>query len=456
MKESVLLLFTCIVNLVTAAQQLQPNYVFQKDDSVLKKQYFEQSIKQKESLIASLGAQNSKYYKEAYEDQFKEIGKLLQSSRSVTAPEPNRYLQSVLQKIIAANDELKGKELRVIFSRDWWPNAYSMGEGTIAINAGLMIFLENEAELAFIICHELSHYYLQHTQKAVKKYIETINSPALQEELKKLSKEEFKVNQRLEQLIKTLVFDSRQHSRSNEAEADMQAFDFMKKTGYDCKAIESSLHLLDKIDEVSYYKPLNLEQVFNFIDYPFKKRWTQKESVIFGQLNEKDGPLTPQEKDSLKTHPDCSTRILLLSDSIKKISAGKNFLADENAFNKLKKDFFPEIVEECYKEENLSRNLYYSLQMLQANENTSLAIYSVARCLNELYENQKNHRVGLTIDLENKVYPDDYNLLLRMLSRLKLDEIASLNYYFCKQYFEQMKDYPNFRDELKKLQKPQN
>jgi hypothetical protein len=456
MKHCFFLVFIISIINLTSFAQLQAGYVFQKDDTVLKKQYFEQSKRQKELLIASVSSQDSKYYKEAYEDQFKQIGNLLQSSRAVTAPEANGYLQSVLQKIIDANSELKGKELRVIFSRDWWPNAYSMGDGTIAVNAGLMVFLENEAELVFIICHELSHYYLQHTQKAIKKFVEAVNSPALKEELKKLSKQEYKVNQRLEELMKTLVFDSRQHSRSSEAEADMQAFRFMKKTGYDCNAIESSLRLLDKIDDTAFYRPLNLERVLNFSDYPFKKRWTQKESVIFGQLNEDDGPLTPQEKDSLKTHPDCSTRILLLSDSIKKTPAGKNFLADEKAFNKLKKDFFPEIVEECYKEENLSRNLYYCLQMLQANENISLAIYSVARCLNELYENQKNHMVGLTIDLENKAYPDDYNLLLRMLSRMRLDEIASLNYYFCKLYFEQMKDYPNFRDELKKLQKPQN
>ena len=39
-------------------------------------------------------------------------------------------------------------------------------------------------------------------------------------------------------LAKTLVFDSRKHSRTNEAEADGQAFKFMKNT-YDKRELVS-------------------------------------------------------------------------------------------------------------------------------------------------------------------------------------------------------------------------
>ena len=458
MKTKCVLFLTVFFLAFLALKSQTPQvYIFQKDDTVLKKQYFEQAVKQHELVVSTAGTQHAKDYKTAYENQFKQIGELLQSSRAVTAPEANGYLQAVLQKIVVANDELKGRELRVIFTRDWWPNAYSMGDGTIAINAGLVIFLENEAELSFVLCHELSHYYLQHTQKSIKKYVETINSDSVQKELKKLYKQEYRVNQRLEELAKSLAFDSRQHSRSNETEADAEGFKFMQKAGYNCSAIRSCLLLLDKIDDSLLYKPLNLEQVFNFSDYPFKKRWIEKESGIFSRLNENESPEAKREKDSLKTHPDCSTRILMLSDSLQNAGEkGGNFLVSENVFNKLKKDLFVELTEQCYRSGNLSRNLYYSLHMLQTSENTYLAVYSIARCLNQLYENQKDHRLGTTIDAESKIYPEDYNLLLRMLGRLKLDELSSLNYFFCKSYYEQMRNYPNFRDELKKLQKPQN
>ena len=126
--------------------------------------------------------------------------RLWQSDRSVTAPEAHGYLQSIVQKIISVNAELAKTDARVVFSRDWWPNAYSMGDGTIAINAGLMVFLHNEAELVFIVSHELAHYYLDHTNKSIKQYVEKVNSEEFQNELKRLAKTEYGVNKQLEEL----------------------------------------------------------------------------------------------------------------------------------------------------------------------------------------------------------------------------------------------------------------
>jgi Peptidase family M48 len=360
-------------------------------------------------------------------------------------------LQSVVQKIIAANDELKKTDARVIFSRDWWPNAFSMGDGTIAINAGLMVFLDNEAELVFVLSHELAHYYLDHTGSAIKKYIETISSESFQKELKRLSKTEYGTNRQLEELSKTFAFSSRKHTRENETAADRLAFSFMKKTGYDCGAIKTSLELLDKIDDSLLYKPLALQQALNFNEYPFKKKWIQKESSIFSQLDENDSPLTPQEKDSLKTHPDCTKRISLLHDSIQTGLTGKKFLVNEATFKQLKKDFFIEMTEQCYREKNLTRNLYYSLLLLQAKENIPVAVYSIARGLNQVYEYQKNHQLGSKIDKESKTYPEEYNQLLRMMEQLRLDEIANLNYHFCKQYEPEMKGYAGFDEEMNKV-----
>jgi hypothetical protein len=446
-KNYPVLFLTILISFQAVAQQV---YSFQKDDSSLKKTYYDQSLKKKSSLLSSANSKYAKDYKEIYENQFKEIGSLLQSSRAVTAPEAHGYLQSVLQRILSVNPELKGTEVRVIFTRDWWPNAYCMTDGTIAINAGLLIYLNNEAELAFVISHELSHWYLDHMGQYVKNYVEKINSDEFQKELKRLSREQYRVNEQLEKFAKKIVFDSRQHNRDKEAEADMQALKFMIRTGYDCDAIRSTLQLLDKIDDTLILKRLNVEQVLNFNEYPFKKKWIEKESTIFSQLDENDGPLTQKEKDSLKTHPDCSKRILLLSDSLAKAPQGKKFIVDEIIFNKLKKDFFFEMDEQCFRGDNLSRNLYYSLLLLQANENIPFAVYEVARCLNLVYDKQKEHRLGLAIETEGRSYATDYNQLLRMLNRLRLDEIADLNYFFCRKYAEQAKNYPGFEIELNK------
>ena len=101
---------------------------------------------------------NKKDYEKAYKNQLELVKDLLLSSRSVTEDSAYHYIQSVVKKIINSNEVLKELDVRVVFSRDLWPNAYSIGDGTIAFNAGLFIFLKNEAEMAFILCHELAHF----------------------------------------------------------------------------------------------------------------------------------------------------------------------------------------------------------------------------------------------------------------------------------------------------------
>lgn len=438
-----------IIAWFAAYTQPKPVFNFLQDDSLIKKTYYKRALENNTTAINALAKENKEDYKIIYTARFKEVEDLLTSSRSLTAAVAHNYLQSIVQKIIAANPELGALELRVIFSRDWWPNAYSMGEGTIALNAGLVVFLDNEAELIFVLCHELSHYYLNHSAKSIKKYIDKENSEDFQKELKRLSKQAYGANAELEMLAKTLVFDSRKHSRTNEAEADGQAFKFMKNTGYDCHAILSTLQLLDKVDSATIFKPINVEQVFNFSEYPFKKKWIQKESGIFSEMEENDSPVSQKEKDSLKTHPDCTKRISLLQNSISTLqNNGKLFLVNETFFKQLKKDFMAEITEQCYVKKNLSRNLYYNLSLLQAADNIPMAVYSVARCLNEIYEKQQQHKLGTSIDKENKNYPADYNQLLRLLDKLRLDEIAEININFCTKYQRQMKDDAAFIQQM--------
>jgi Zn-dependent protease with chaperone function len=447
--------FTCLLlcQLFIFSVKAQDNaiYSFQQDDTLIRKNFLEQSLKKKEDALKSPDKTFASDYKKIYRQQFDEIAELWKSDRVVTAPAVHRYLQTIVQEITARNPSLAKIDARVVFSRDWWPNAYSMGDGSIAVNAGLFVYLGNEAELAFVICHELAHYYLDHSGKAIRKYVETINSTAYQAELKRLSTTEFRKNQQLDSLSLNTIFSRRRHMRANEAEADRFAFSLLKNTKFSTEGIRSCLQLLDSIDNASLFQPLKLEQVFSFNDYPFRRKWTQQESMIFSEMDqqEKDDKRT----DSLKTHPDCRLRIDMLKDSIAQTAgAGTAFAVDENLFHKLKAEFHYEIAEQCYRDEQLSRNLYYNLLLLQSPLYKRTAVFSIARCLNLIYDKQKDHKAGLAIEKETPGYPTEYNLLLRMLDRLRLEEIANLNYQFCSRYAAEMKDYPGFIKEGQKAQ----
>ena len=178
---------------LTLYSQLKPVYDFWKDDSLVKKKYYEQALQKQNSLIASLGKENKEDYKDIYKIRFEQVAQTLQSSRTVTAPEVHQYLQEILKQIVDVNEELKPLHIRMVFSRDAWPNAYSMGEGTLMVNAGLMVFLDNESELVFVLCHELAHLYLDHSEKTIKKNVTKFNSDEFKNEIKRLSKEQYRV-----------------------------------------------------------------------------------------------------------------------------------------------------------------------------------------------------------------------------------------------------------------------
>jgi len=445
---------TFLLSLVSGASaQQNPVYVFQKDDNTIREKFCRQALVNKDALVNSLGKEHKKDYKEIYETRFQGVEELLKSSTTVTEPIAHNYLAFILKKIVDANPELSKLDVRLIFTRDSWPNAYSIGEGTLAVNAGLMMFFENEAQLAFTICHELAHLYLDHSNKDIRKTIEFINSEELKKETKKLSKQEYGVGKKYDELIKKITFTNRRHNRDAEAEADMQALRFMKNTGYDCNEARRCLQILDKIDDTTIYKQVNAEEIFGFSEYPFKKKWIQKETSIFAGMSADESTLSKVEKDSLKTHPDCIKRIVLLEDSIKATPGGKLFFTDGQVFKKLQKEFIVEMTEQRYRNGNLAYHLYMCLQLLQKPEYEHYAAYAIVRCLNKLYESQKNHALGLVTDKESRTYPADYNLILRMLDRLRLDEIAHLSFYFSRKYTEKLSAYEEFITEMKKAEK---
>ena len=442
LRLALFLLLVVVVHNGAIAQQ-PSDFSLMQDDTTLREKYRAVSEQLFQQRMKELPEKWKSDYKKVYERQYEELEGLWTGNRVITAPEMNDYLQQVLKKILQTNTDISNSQLRVVITRDWWPNAYSLGDGSLAINAGLLVFLENEAQLAFVLCHELAHFQLAHTSRSIREYVETINSESYQAELKRLSKETYRVNEQLEKLAKKFVFHTRRHRRDHEAEADRQALQWLQKTGYDLHAIRTSLQLLDRIDDSLWYQPPALSTVFSFPDYPFRPRWVQAESRIFGQLN-KEQQEEELPADSLKTHPDCSQRIGLLKAEIDAAPAGQLFLVDEPFFQQRKKMLLPEIIEFCYQDDQLSRNLFYSLLLLQDTSLQSYAAFSVVRCLNRLYEKQEAHQVGTSTDQPSADYSEAYNQVLRFIQRVRLSELAQVSFHFSKKYRDWVMAHPSF------------
>lgn len=451
-RELIIIFLSSIVS-NSAIAQSKLVYSFPADNIQLKNEIFNSAKEKNISLIASLEKENRDEFKEVYSDRFKMICSLMTSQRIVTESVAYNYLQTIFAKIVAVNPELKNMAVRLFFTRDWWPNASSLGEGTIVINAGLFIRLKNEAELAYVLCHELAHLYLDHSNQSIKKNVSNINSEEFKKEIRRLKRKEYGVNAEIENLLKRLAFNSRQHSREHETEADLQAMKFLRSTQFSMSGSITCLQMLDTVDDSAFYGKLDISRLLNFKSYPFNEKWIKNESSIFGQMKEDASGLSQKERDSLRTHPDCNKRIAAILPLISGKKDNQFFLVDSSLFIHLQSRLSIEIIEQLYREENFTLFMYFALGLLKTNQERPYAIYSLTRALNSMYTAQLNHRIGLVTDKESRSQSQDYNLICRMVDRLRLKELAEMNYYLCQNFESEMKDFTDFQKEFQQAKK---
>ncbi len=93
------------------------------------------------------------------------IDYLLKSGKIIFGTPMNDYLNQVGALVLEQFPEIKN-EIRFYILKSPEVNASTTNQGIIFINLGLLAQLENEAQLAFIIAHELIHYKYHHVYEA--------------------------------------------------------------------------------------------------------------------------------------------------------------------------------------------------------------------------------------------------------------------------------------------------
>ena len=87
------------------------------------------------------------------------------------------YLDRVGQTVVA-DKELENVTWRFHALRDAEPNAVALPNGSIYINIGLLSLLDNEAQLAGVLAHEVTHVAKRHTyvqNRSIRKKVLAIN-----------------------------------------------------------------------------------------------------------------------------------------------------------------------------------------------------------------------------------------------------------------------------------------
>jgi beta-barrel assembly-enhancing protease len=152
-------------------------------------------------------------------------GRLRTSGRVVTDADLNAYVRDVVCKLATEYCQ----DIRVYVVRTPHFNASMAPNGTMQVWTGLILRAENEAQLAYVLGHELGHYLRRHTLQLWKDIRAKGNFFAFFQLA--IAAAGFGYVGPIAELI--LLGSIYQFSRDSEREADEMGFELMAKAGYD-------------------------------------------------------------------------------------------------------------------------------------------------------------------------------------------------------------------------------
>jgi hypothetical protein len=215
--------------------------------------------------------------------------------------------QSIIQRIKAANKQFSFDSISVYINRSYVANASCYGEGTLFLNLGLFLWVDNDDELALVIGHELSHQFLNHSEAKIKKNIALFSSEEFISEMKAIKKSTNGKYERFKNLMKDVVTQNGTHSRYKESEADSLGVVLIRNAGYNVHNAALVLLKFDNVDDL--FASGNVYNVKDAFEKTGADSFILKKNPRYNGLSMAAVTMNADKAfDSVKTHPDCIVR----------------------------------------------------------------------------------------------------------------------------------------------------
>ncbi|MDG2472313.1 MAG: M48 family metalloprotease [Pseudomonadales bacterium] len=153
--------------------------------------------------------------------------------RYLIDPDLTLYVKSVGQRI-TPHSRRSSLPYEFVVLNDSSPNAWALPGGKIAINRGLLLALNNEAELAAVLAHEIVHADARHSAQSQELGSIISIGQVLASEL--LSNAGYNHQAIQQGIAYSGLYGQTRYSRSRELEADLYGMKYMSAAGYDSRA----------------------------------------------------------------------------------------------------------------------------------------------------------------------------------------------------------------------------
>jgi hypothetical protein len=223
------------------------------------------------------------------------------------------YVNKVADKLLENNKELRGK-IRIYVIKSTSVNAFATNNGIVFVNLGLIAQLEDEAQLAFILAHELTHFSKNHV---ITEFVEKENIRRGRGAYGDLSMEE-------------KFIAKNNYSKELESEADLEGLELFEKSRYNLSSIDGVFDVLQFA-----YLPYD--------DIKFEKEFFETEHLKFPEdyFLKETAPIKTEinEDDSKSTHPSTAKRRIAIKDRVNNMTNTNKskFLVGEEEFVKARK-----------------------------------------------------------------------------------------------------------------------
>ncbi len=329
------------------------------------------------------------------------------------------YVNKVADELLKNNKSVRD-QIKIYVTKTAAVNAYAFDKGYIFVNVGLLAQLENEAQLAFILSHEITHVLKKHSVNQYIKNIKLDNSIGNYErggEDKVLSRYKF--------------------SKEQETEADVEGLAMFKQSNYSVKTVNRAF------DVMQYsYLPFELPE--------FKKGFFENEYLILPDtlFLKKTSEIKANEDydDSKSTHPNIRKRRASIDSELKvpDEASRKKYIVSEEEFKKVREIARFELCKNYLVERDYINAIYASYILLEKYPNNTYLKRTIAQALYNISTNKTYRRNKSSISISGSISSKTYSIpnydkiegasqrIYYMLDNLKDDEfnVVALSYVY--------------------------
>lgn len=238
------------------------------------------------------------------------LDKQLHGGNILMNDELSNYVNRVADELLIEDKELRNK-LKIFVTKVPETNAYCMGKGYIFVDIGLLSQISSEAQLAFILAHEISHFTQNHN---LKSYFE----------IKAINKEKYRKQTFEDRILRYYRF-----SKENETEADTLGLKLYRKSKY-------ALSEVNTVFDVLQYSYLPFDEIK--FDSTFFNDEYYKIPAKYFLSNTQKIKANENYDDTKSTHPNIKKRKQSIDSTLTRISSniGKKYLVSEKDFYKVR------------------------------------------------------------------------------------------------------------------------